>query len=50
MQRERVIALREFARLANLSFDKGVTGYLEVLVAENELFAAEMASVHPAGR
>jgi multidrug efflux system outer membrane protein len=45
MQRERVIALREFARLAKLRFDKGVSGYLEVLVAENELFAAEIASV-----
>lgn len=45
LQRERVIALREFARLSNLRFDKGVSGYLEVLVAENELFAAELASV-----
>ncbi len=45
VQRERVIALREFARLAKLRFDKGVSGYLEVLVAENELFAAEIASV-----
>jgi multidrug efflux system outer membrane protein len=45
VQRERVVALREFARLANLRFDKGITGYLEVLVAENELFAAEIASV-----
>ncbi len=45
LQRERVIALRQFARLANLRFDKGVSGYLEVLVAENELFAAEIASV-----
>jgi len=44
-QRERVEALREFARLAKLRFDKGVSGYLEVLVAENELFAAEIASV-----
>jgi multidrug efflux system outer membrane protein len=44
-QRERVEALREFARLSNLRFDKGVSGYLEVLVAENELFAAELASV-----
>ena len=33
-----------------LKFDKGVSGYLEVLVAENELFAAELASVQPAGR
>jgi multidrug efflux system outer membrane protein len=27
-----------------LRFDKGVAGYLEVLVAENELFAADLAS------
>jgi multidrug efflux system outer membrane protein len=45
VQRERVESLREFARLAKLRFDKGITGYLEVLVAENELFAAEIASV-----
>jgi outer membrane protein, multidrug efflux system len=44
-QEQRVIALREFARLSRLKFDKGVSGYLEVLVAENELFAAELASV-----
>jgi len=45
MQRERVVALREFARLANRRFDQGVSGYLEVLVAENDLFAAELAAV-----
>jgi multidrug efflux system outer membrane protein len=45
MQVERVVQLREFARLAKLKFDKGVSGYLEVLVADNELFAAELASV-----
>jgi multidrug efflux system outer membrane protein len=45
MQGARVDALREFARLSRLKFDKGVAGYLEVLVAENELFAAELASV-----
>ena len=45
VQRERVAALREFARLSKLRFDKGVSGYLEVLIAENELFAAELASV-----
>jgi multidrug efflux system outer membrane protein len=44
MQRLRVDALREFARLSRLKFDKGVAGYLEVLIAENELFAAELAS------
>ena len=45
MQRERVDALREFARLSRLKFDSGVAGYLEVLIAENELFAAELSSV-----
>jgi len=44
MQGLRVDALREFARLSRLKFDKGVAGYLEVLIAENELFAAELAS------
>lgn len=45
LQQQRVVALREFARLSRLRFDKGVTSYLEVLVADNELFAAELASV-----
>ncbi|HMN76390.1 MAG TPA: efflux transporter outer membrane subunit [Burkholderiaceae bacterium] len=45
-QRLRVEALREFARLSKLRFDKGVSGYLEVLISENELFAAEIASVN----
>ena len=45
LQQERVVALREFARLSRLRFDKGVSGYLEVLIADNELFAAELASV-----
>jgi multidrug efflux system outer membrane protein len=45
LQQERVEALREFARLAKLRFDKGVAGYLDVLVAENELFAAELSTV-----
>jgi multidrug efflux system outer membrane protein len=44
-QRGRVESLREFARLARLRFDKGVAGYLDVLVAENGLFAAELALV-----
>jgi multidrug efflux system outer membrane protein len=45
MQRQRVDALRESARLSKLRFDKGLADYLEVLVAENELFAAELAGV-----
>jgi multidrug efflux system outer membrane protein len=44
-QEQRVASLREFARLATLRFDKGVAGYLDVLIAENELFAAELAAV-----
>lgn len=44
-QRERVRALREFARLSRLKFESGLIGYLEVLVAETELFSAELASV-----
>jgi multidrug efflux system outer membrane protein len=43
-QQKRVENLREFARLARLRFDRGIQGYLEVLVAENELFAAELAA------
>ena len=43
-QEQRVASLREFARLARLRFDKGVSGYLDVLVAENELFAAEIST------
>ena len=44
-QRKRVAALRESARLSRLRFDNGVSSYVEVLVAENELFAAELAAV-----
>lgn len=44
-QTERVIQLREFARLSRLKFESGLIGYLEVLVADTELFAAELALV-----
>jgi multidrug efflux system outer membrane protein len=44
-QTKRVAALREFARLSRLKFDNGVASYIEVLIAENELFAAELAAV-----
>jgi multidrug efflux system outer membrane protein len=43
-QQQRVESLRDFARLSRLRFDRGVAGYLDVLVAENELFAAELAA------
>jgi multidrug efflux system outer membrane protein len=39
----RVAALKDFARLAQQRFDEGVASYLEVLIAENELFSADLA-------
>jgi outer membrane protein, multidrug efflux system len=44
-QLKRVTSLREYARLSRVRFNNGYAGYLEVLYAENELFAAELASV-----
>ncbi len=44
-QGKRVASLREYARLSRVRFNNGYAGYLEVLYAENELFAAELASV-----
>ncbi len=44
-QAQRVVELREFARLSHLRFDAGLSSYLEVLVAETDLFAAELAAV-----
>jgi multidrug efflux system outer membrane protein len=45
LQANRVASLRESARLSRLRFDNGLASYVEVLVADNELFAAELASV-----
>ncbi|HQR10003.1 MAG TPA: efflux transporter outer membrane subunit [Casimicrobiaceae bacterium] len=45
VQAKRVVALRESARLSRLRFDSGLASYVEVLVADNELFAAELAAV-----
>lgn len=42
---QRVQSLREFARLSRRKFDRGMSSYLDVLVADNELFAAELAAV-----
>ncbi|MFC0396860.1 efflux transporter outer membrane subunit [Paraburkholderia rhizosphaerae] len=42
-QQQRVDALREFARLSRLKFEDGLIGYLDVLVSENDLFAAELS-------
>jgi outer membrane protein, multidrug efflux system len=42
---KRVDALRTYARLSHARFDGGVSSYLEVLYAENELFGAELSAV-----
>jgi multidrug efflux system outer membrane protein len=44
-QATRVASLREASRLSHLRFDNGISSYVEVLVSENELFAAELALV-----
>jgi outer membrane protein, multidrug efflux system len=41
-QQERVEAMRDYSRLANLRYDNGYSGYLEVLDAERGLFSAEL--------
>ena len=41
-QSERVEAMRDYARLANLRYDNGYSGYIEVLDAERGLFSAEL--------
>ena len=41
----RADTLREYARLARMRFDAGAASYLDVLYADNELFAAELAAV-----
>jgi len=41
-QEQRVEAMRDYSRLANLRYDNGYSGYLEVLDAERGLFSAEL--------
>ena len=41
----RANALRTYARLSRARFEGGAASYLEVLYAENELFAAELSAV-----
>jgi multidrug efflux system outer membrane protein len=45
-QLKRVAALRNYSRLSRLRFDNGAASYVEVLVAENDLFGAELNSVN----
>jgi outer membrane protein TolC len=42
---QRVGALRNYARLSRVRFDNGAASYVEVLVAENDLFTAELNAV-----
>jgi outer membrane protein, multidrug efflux system len=41
----RVVAYKEYARLARLKYNGGYTSYLEVLYSETQLFPAELSSV-----
>ena len=43
---KRTVALRTYARLSRAKYEGGATSYIEVLYAENELFAAELAGVN----
>jgi len=42
---KRTLALRRYARLSRAKYEGGASSYLEVLYAENELFAAELAGI-----
>jgi multidrug efflux system outer membrane protein len=42
LQQQRVDALRNFARLSRRKFEYGLIGYLEVQIAETDLFSAEL--------
>jgi multidrug efflux system outer membrane protein len=42
---KRTLALRTYARLSRAKYEGGASGYIEVLYAENELFAAELNAI-----
>ena len=42
---KRTVALRTYARLSRAKYEGGASSYIEVLYAENELFAAELSSI-----
>ncbi len=44
-QRQQVVALQGYARLARLRYDNGYTSYIEVLDAERSLFNAELSYI-----
>jgi len=43
---KRTAALRTYARLSQAKYDGGATSYIEVLYAQNELFAAELNAIN----
>ncbi|MEW5736990.1 MAG: efflux transporter outer membrane subunit [Thermodesulfobacteriota bacterium] len=45
IQAEQMQTLREYARMARLRYDNGVTSYLEVLDADRALFSVELSAV-----
>ncbi len=42
---KRTVSLRNYARLSRARYEGGATSYIEVLYAENELFAAELTGI-----
>ena len=44
-EERRVVAYKEYARLARLKYNGGYTSYLEVLYSETQLFPAELSAV-----
>jgi multidrug efflux system outer membrane protein len=48
-QRQQVVALQEYARLARLRYDNGYTSYIEVLDSERSLFNAELSYAQTQG-
>jgi len=49
IQAQRVITLRNYARIARLRFDNGYTSYIEALDAERSLFEAEFVQAETKG-
>ncbi len=49
IEAQRVITLRNYARIARLRFDSGYTSYIEVLDAERSLFNAELLQAQTKG-
>lgn len=48
-QEESVVALRDAAELSRSRYDTGLANYLEILIADQQLFAAELDLAHTRG-